>query len=254
MASFSIEPENRFFLASLSSHPLVQQLEIECIGVDPQRRAWTFVLKGAPQGDPALWDELRQAVRNLHPEVAHVSFEWTDAAKEPNESEQAYLENAIKQVNGGPINYGTAATGSSNGNGNGNGSGGRMNGRRRSLLRKSIPGEPIPIVELQEADENVIICGEVVAFESRLTRTGKTLIMFDVYDGTDTLGCKAFLDEPEEVSVKKGQWVKVVGRLQFQTYDNELSLMAQGLAFAEAPPASPIMQRSNGWNYTCIPK
>ncbi|HHT42828.1 MAG TPA: PolC-type DNA polymerase III [Firmicutes bacterium] len=236
MASFSIEPENRFFLASLSSHPLVQQLEIECIGVDPQRRAWTFVLKGAPQGDPALWDELRQAVRNLHPEVAHVSFEWTDAAKEPNESEQAYLENAIKQVNGGPINYGTAATGSSNGNGNGNGSGGRMNGRRRSLLRKSIPGEPIPIVELQEADENVIICGEVVAFESRLTRTGKTLIMFDVYDGTDTLGCKAFLDEPEEVSVKKGQWVKVVGRLQFQTYDNELSLMAQGLAFAEAPP------------------
>ncbi|HOB39917.1 MAG: PolC-type DNA polymerase III [Limnochordia bacterium] len=217
MTSFYIEPENKFFLASLSSHPLVQELEIARIGVDPQTKAWTFVLKGSPRGEQALWDELSQAVKQLHPEVAEVRFEWT-------EPEANYIGNAIKQVNGRPIDYGSSPN-----------NGGR-NGRSRNLLRASLPGEPTPIAQLVEPEENVIICGEVVAYEARLTRTGKTLIMFDVYDGTDTISCKVFQDDPADLGLKKGQWVKVRGSLQFQPYDNELQIMAQGLAFVEAPP------------------
>ena len=75
LTSYYIEPENKFLLASISSHPIVQQLEIERIGIDPEERTWTFVLKGSPQGDQQIWDEIRttmlprcilsgQAVRN----------------------------------------------------------------------------------------------------------------------------------------------------------------------------------------------
>lgn len=233
MASFFIEPENKFFLASLSSNPQAAEFEIERIGIDPELREWTFVLKGQPRGEQGLLAELTTALKKLQPEVADVRFEWTDP------SEADYMELAIKRVKERPISYGSPGgngNGNGNGNGHGNGNGKRRNGRRRSLLRESIPGSPTPIIELQEEDRNVLICGEVVAFESRLTRTGKTLIMFDLYDGTDTLSCKAFLDQPEDLGIKKGNWLKALGNLQFQSFDNQLSLMVQGVAPAECPP------------------
>ena len=65
-------------------------------------------------------------------------------------------------------------------------------GEKESGLQTEIKGESIPIKELQEEERNVIILGEVVAYDSRLTRTGKTLIIFDVYDGTDSISCKLF--------------------------------------------------------------
>jgi len=233
VTAFYIEPENKFFLASLSAHPVVQELEIERIGVDPSTRTWTFVLKGAPRGDETLWKELAEAVQSQHPEVAQVRFAWTSTGPDPQgegiEPEAVYLENAIKQVNGRPVDYSSAPS-------NGNGGNGRGNGRGRSLLRNSLPGEPVPISQLQEPENDVLICGEVVALESRPTRTGKILITFDVYDGTDTLSCKAFLDEPQDLGLKKGQWIRARGNLQFQLYDNELSLMVNALALAEAPP------------------
>lgn len=241
MTTFYIEPENKFFLATLSSHPLVQELEIERIGVDPETKTWSFVLKGSPRGEQALWEELEQAVKGLHPGVANVQFQWTSPAPkveesldERHQSEQEYLENAIKQINEVAITYSSAPNGSASGNGNGNG---RSNGRSRNLVKSTIPGEPVPISQLQEPEDNVLICGEVVAFESRITRTGKVLVTFDVYDGTDTLSCKAFLDEQQDLGVKKGQWVKVRGNLQFQPFDNELSLMANSLALVDAPPS-----------------
>ena len=112
---------------------------------------WTFVLKWQPKGEQTLWDRLSQAVKELHPEVAEVRFEWTGPAQEPrqeeeHEPEDVYLENAIKQVNGRPTNYGPPLP-------NGNG---RSNGRSRSLLKSSIPGNPVPIAQLQEPQEQ---CG-----------------------------------------------------------------------------------------------
>ena len=227
MASLYLEPDDRHYLASLSSHPIAQKVEIVEIGVDAENREWTFFLKGEPQGDERLWDELSEAVRNLVPEVLRVRFEWT---MESTESDELYLQKAIKQVNmveNSPLvseNKGISGVP-------------KYNRRKRSLLTSSIGGQAVPIVDLQEEERGVVICGEVVSFESRLTRTGKTLIMFDLCDGTDSLSCKAFLDEPEDLGIKKGKWLKVRGNLQFQSFDNQLALMVQGLAAADAPPA-----------------
>ena len=163
--------------------------------------------------------------------------------EEEHEPEDVYLENAIKQVNGRPTNYGPPLP-------NGNG---RSNGRSRSLLKSSIPGNPVPIAQLQEPQDNVVVLGEVVSFESRPTRTGKILVTFDVYDGTDTIGCKAFLDEPMDLGIKRGKWVIVRGNLQFQMYDNELALMVNGLAPQRPRPAWKIAPRLEGWNCICTP-
>ncbi|MCK9524793.1 MAG: PolC-type DNA polymerase III [Limnochordia bacterium] len=232
MASLYLEPEDKYYLASLSSNPIAANLEITEIGVDLEQREWTFLVKGEPQGDKALWDELAQAVRSAVPEVLRVRFEWTAQAGESDESfsQQVYLQQAVKQVRQVET-FAVAENGGSNGNSR------RNNRRKRGLLQGSISGQAIPIADLQEEERGVVIKGEVVSFESRLTRTGKTLIMFDLYDGTDSLSCKAFLDEQEDLGIQKGKWFMVRGNLQFQSFDNQLALMVQGLAPAEAPPA-----------------
>jgi DNA polymerase-3 subunit alpha (Gram-positive type) len=202
-------------------------VEIVEIGVDAERREWTLLLKGKPQGDKRLWDELSKAVLDLVPEVLSVRFEWT---MESLESDELYLQKAIKQVNRVENSSLVSENKGSNG-------ASKSNRRRRGLLSNSIGGQAVPIVDLQEEERGVVIIGEVVSFESRLTRTGKTLIMFDLCDGTDTLSCKAFLDEPEDLGIEEGKWLKVRGNLQFQSFDNQLALMVQGLTLADAPPA-----------------
>lgn len=231
MAFLYLEPENKFFLSSLSSDPLVQSLEIIEIGIDPEKRKWTLLLNGAPQGEKSLWNELAAAIKEMVPEVTTIAFEWTEKEEiQKPESDEDYLENAIRQVNRKPVGYGAQTA--SNGNDSP-----RNHGRKRGLLQASIRGEAQPIIDLQEEERNVVLIGEVVSFESRLTRTGKTLLMFDLYDGTDSMSCKAFLDEPQEFGLQKGKWFKVRGNLQFQSFDNQISLMVQGLCPIEAPPA-----------------
>lgn len=231
MPSIYLRPENKYFLSSLHPNPLLETVEILEIGIEPENKEWTFFLGGASRGDQRLWDELEERIKNEVPEVTRVFFRWED------ESEENYLENAVKQLNIIPNGYGTATNGNSNGQTNGSNGEKRRGGRGgRRLLQDSIRGEATPILNLQEEERNVVICGEVVAFESRLTRTGKTLIMFDLHDGTDTLSCKAFLDEPQDLPIKRGKWLKVRGNLQFQSFDNQLSLMVQGLTPVEAPP------------------
>ncbi len=230
MPSIYLQPENKYFLSSLRPSPLLETVEIIEIGIDPDLRVWTFHLSGAARGDKHLWEELANRIQDAVPEVSKVLFRWEE------ESDENYLENAIKQVNIIPVGYGTPTNGNSSGNGNGNGEGRRGGRGSRRLVQDSIRGEATPIVNLQEEERNVVVCGEVVSFDSRLTRTGKTLVMFDLYDGTDTLGCKVFLDEPQELPIKKGKWLKVRGNLQFQSFDNQLSLMVQGLTPVDEPP------------------
>ena len=75
-----------------------------------------------------------------------------------------------------------------------------------------------------------MIAGEVVAVESRLTRSGSTVLTFAVYDGTDTINCIVFLEEGDELGVKKGSWYRVQGSVQYQSYDNQLVMRVSSLA------------------------
>lgn len=230
MPSIYLQPENKYFLSSLHPSPLLETVEIDKIGIDPEKCHWTFFLVGSSRGDQKLWDELGELVKKEVPQVVEVHFRWAE------QSDENYLQNAVKQVNIIPTGYGSPT----NGNGNGTSddySPRRRGGRKlRNLVQDEIKGEATSIINLQEEERNVIVAGEVVSFDSRLTRTGKTLIMFDIYDGTDSLSCKAFLDEPQDLPIKKGKWLKVRGNLQFQSFDNQLSLMIQSIATIEEPP------------------
>ena len=91
--------------------------------------------------------------------------------------------------------------------------------------------EPLVKVEdLNVDDGKVSLEGEVIYFEDRQLKSGKTLLSFDLYDGTSTLTCKAFLNKENSKKVikriKNSKGVRIAGTAQMDTFSNELTVMA----------------------------
>ncbi len=90
-----------------------------------------------------------------------------------------------------------------------------------------------PIVKIEDLtvdDGKVVLSGDVVNVDSRELRSGKTLLTFDLYDGTSTLTCKAFLGQEKAGNIikriKKSKGLKIVGNAQFDQYAGELTVLA----------------------------
>ena len=78
-----------------------------------------------------------------------------------------------------------------------------------------------------------IIAGEVCSFEFRKLRSGKYILMLDVWDTTSSITCKAFLTSAYfdvlNEKIKIGMNVKVEGRVTNDMYSNELTILIDNL-------------------------
>ena len=87
------------------------------------------------------------------------------------------------------------------------------------------------ITELSSEDGTVSLDGEIIYMEDQ------TLISFDLYDGTSTLTCKAFLekDKAKKIIKRMGsvKGVKIEGNAQMDTFSNELTVMANTIIESE---------------------
>ena len=76
----------------------------------------------------------------------------------------------------------------------------------------------------------VAIEGEIINIDSRELKSGKFLILFDVYDGTSTITCKSFVAPEKEKQIigrlKDAKGVKVAGTAQFDPFSKELGIIA----------------------------
>ncbi len=80
-------------------------------------------------------------------------------------------------------------------------------------------------------EEEIVIAGTIVVAEDRDTRSGKKLVIFDLYDGTSAVTIKIFAkpefyEENLKALIKKGNGVIVGGKVVYDEYANELSVMA----------------------------
>ncbi len=98
-----------------------------------------------------------------------------------------------------------------------------------------------PLVKVEDLgvdDGKITLQGEVIFTEDRTLKSGKTLFSFDVYDGTSTITCKAFLDKEKAKRIMKriqnAKGVKVAGTAQMDTFSNELTVMANTIIETEA--------------------
>ena len=86
------------------------------------------------------------------------------------------------------------------------------------------------ISELGPDDGAVSLDGEIIFMEPRELKSGKTLLSFDLYDGTSTLTCKAFLEKDKAKKIIKKmesvKGIKIEGNAQMDSFSGELTVMA----------------------------
>jgi len=88
----------------------------------------------------------------------------------------------------------------------------------------------IKVKEITADEGRLAIEGEVLNLESKELRTGKTLISFDVYDGTSTITCKLFAKPEEQLAIqariKKAKGVIVAGNAGLDQFSGETTIIA----------------------------
>ena len=93
-----------------------------------------------------------------------------------------------------------------------------------------IKEELVKIIDITADIGKIALQGDIVATDSRELKSGKFLIMFNVYDGTSTITCKAFVEAEkakkvlDRISNAKG--VRVAGTAQFDPFAKEVGVMA----------------------------
>ena len=99
-----------------------------------------------------------------------------------------------------------------------------------------------PVVKIKDLgvdDKKVSLEGEVINSEDRELKSGRVLYSFDLYDGTSTLTCKAFLDKKNAKKImgriKSAKAIKIAGTAQMDSFSHELTVMAYTIIEIEPP-------------------
>ena len=114
----------------------------------------------------------------------------------------------------------------------------------------NIKEQIVKIKDLTPDYGKVALQGKVIRTDSRELKNGKTLVMFDVYDGTSTITCKSFV-EPEKVKkvmgrIKKGISVKLQGNAQYDNFAKEIGVIAN--IVLEIPTQEEVTRKDNSIN------
>lgn len=95
----------------------------------------------------------------------------------------------------------------------------------------------VKVEDLGVDDGKIALQGEVIYTEDRTLKSGKTLFSFDLYDGTSTITCKAFLNKDVAKKtmkrIKNAKGIKIAGTTGMDTFSNELTVMANTIVETE---------------------
>lgn len=95
----------------------------------------------------------------------------------------------------------------------------------------------IKITEITPDEGRVSLEGEISNLDSKELKSGKILVSFDLYDGSSSMTCKAFLkpeDGGEVLSrLKKAKGVRVAGNAGFSNFSGEIELIANTILETE---------------------
>ncbi len=97
----------------------------------------------------------------------------------------------------------------------------------------NLKGDPIKIKDISVDSDKVVIDGELIAdtMDSREIKNGeKVILMFNVYDGTSSITCKAFLDTDKfkniSKRIKSSKGLKIDGIAKYDQFAKEITIMA----------------------------
>jgi len=86
------------------------------------------------------------------------------------------------------------------------------------------------VIDISIDSGKILLDGEMLNIDTRELKSGKFLVMFDLYDGSSTITCKAFVDKEKKDDVvkklKNAKGIKVAGTAQFDPFAKELGIIA----------------------------
>lgn len=110
----------------------------------------------------------------------------------------------------------------------------RVRRRNETKVVEEIIGESISLSNQLEQDSSIIVTGTILNLEKKEIKNGNFIIMMDIYDGTDSVTVKFFID-PETFKdefvdlLKKGNTIKIKGYIRYDLYAKELNIMANDI-------------------------
>lgn len=88
----------------------------------------------------------------------------------------------------------------------------------------------VKVIDVSVDSGKISLEGEVINTDSRELKSGKFLIMFDLYDGTSTITCKCFVEAEKAKNVlnriKEAKGLRIAGTAQFDPFAKELGVIA----------------------------
>jgi DNA polymerase III subunit alpha, Gram-positive type len=104
---------------------------------------------------------------------------------------------------------------------------------RNSKIKDTI----IKITDITPEEGRIAIEGEISNIEARELKSGKTLISFDLYDGSSSMTCKSFIKpgEGDEVlsRLKKAKGVRLYGNAGYSSFSGEIEIIANTIVETE---------------------
>ena len=118
-------------------------------------------------------------------------------------------------------------------------------GESVAILGKDITAEvPMRIEEISEDIGTVVTTGEIISMDTRELKSEKTLLSFCLADNTSAYTCKAFLPKTKAKqilsNIKKGMYVKVKGRIQYDSFSKENTMLVNDIV-----PAKKVTRKDN---------
>ncbi len=107
------------------------------------------------------------------------------------------------------------------------------------ILGRPFDDPPVPMDSLGEDPHEVVVRGEIFDITTKEMKNGKMIIMVALTDHTDSIRMKLWA-EPKEMDkymeiLKKGRWLIVKGRMDFDRYEKEIMINTVYSAKRSAP-------------------
>lgn len=127
-----------------------------------------------------------------------------------------------------------------------------------SVRQEYIMGKPskakekhINIKEITANDGRVTLEGRIVTSEVRETRSGKGMLIFDLYDGTGTITIKSFakdLKEGQEMiqKIQNAKAIKIIGKAGLDTYAGDITVISNTIIETRSRCTRITNRRGNG--------
>ena len=94
----------------------------------------------------------------------------------------------------------------------------------------NIKEELVKVADISVDTDKLCLDGEVISSDSREIKNGKVIVMFDLYDGTSTITCKAFVEGDKAKNVlsriQGAKGIRIGGVAKYDQFAKEITVMA----------------------------